>query len=421
MSEAISRQIVLHGAFTRLQGAPEAGERRIIAGYASVPIVDSFKTIFTLEALQGALDDFMQHPVLRYMHDQPVGLVIEAYEDSNGIVHKTHIDDNGLYVVAELAHGTQLADDAWTLIQQGVITGFSIGGSVENPERDIEFKQIDGERVGIIHRLKLNEISIVDLPANEAARFKIVRQEDLQSAPDSGAQEEKRGISMEEEKEEEIRGAEILRWSWDACMSEMKSEGYSEETAAKICAAIKNRTVRHMVEYGLAGDYQEALELLKRKLQEDAIFGYVVSRLKEAYMKLQRYEGEESMEEESVKRQEGAAEAPADQPAQAPAPQAPPAEQQSPSIEDRVGALEQRMAGVEAAIAELREMVQAALTPEGETAETTGAAPEAPVNESIERRMGANIVAQASAGIDISRASRSDLLKALAEAEKGRM
>lgn len=414
MSEAISRQIVISGAFARIQNPIEAQERRVIAGYASVPIVDSFKTIFTIEALQSALDSFMEHPVVRYMHEEPVGLVLRSYMDSEGVEHITHVDDHGLYVVAELAQGTQLSNEAWALIQQGVITGFSIGGTVEDPDQDMEFKKMDGERVGIIHRLKLNEISIVDLPANEAARFKIVRQEDLHSAPRAPE-----GENMTEK--EPIKGEEILRWSWDDCMHEMQHQGYSEETAAKICAAIKNRTVRHMVEYGLAGDYQEALELLKRKLQEDAIFSYVVSRLKEAHIKLQKYEGEESMEDESVKRQEGAAEAPADQPAQAPAAQAPPEQQQSPSIEERVGALEQRVAGIEAAIAELRDMVQAALTPEGETAENTGAAPETPVNESVERRMGANIVAQASAGIDIKRASRDDLLKALAEAEKGRM
>ncbi len=377
MSEAISRQVELQGSFIRLASSQDQ-ERRIIAGYASVPIVDSYKTIFTTEALQEALDSFMEHPVLRYMHEQPVGKILPEYNDMEGITHRTHVDEHGLYVVAELAQGTQLATEAWELIKQGIINGFSIGGTVEHPERDMEIKQVDGEQVGIIHRLQLHEISVVDIPGNDKARFTVIRKDDMQSAPpqgQDGAAEVKRPIGP---------------WpDFQACVDHMKAQGHTEEEAGAICGALEQAQ-------------RAGLELHIRKEEQE----------------VERQEGDGSMEEQEVERQEGGAQPPMDQ-AAPPAPEAAPTAEDQAAEDDRLAALEQRVAAIEAAMAELRDMVQAALAPDGGTADSTAA--EQPVVESVERRAGANIVAQASAGIDIRRSSRDDLLKALAEAEKGRM
>jgi len=193
----------ISGKFERIsstQATPEGQpEPRIIAGLASVPsVVDSYGTIFTAEALEEALKDFMTAPVLRFQHETPIGRVLAEYETQSGEVLKTAVRSDGLFVVAEIATGTQAADEAWALIKQEVINGFSIGGQIER-ESDIKWENIDGEDVGVITHFRLVEISVVDLPANSAARFKAVRLADISESRGDKITEERQGATAPEE------------------------------------------------------------------------------------------------------------------------------------------------------------------------------------------------------------------------------
>jgi hypothetical protein len=64
----------------------------------------------------------------------------------------------GLYIVAKIVD-----DQAWAKIKEGVYNGFSIGGRV--------LKKINN----VIEELMLNEISLVDRPANPLATFSLVK------------------------------------------------------------------------------------------------------------------------------------------------------------------------------------------------------------------------------------------------------
>jgi uncharacterized protein YpuA (DUF1002 family) len=71
-------------------------------------------------------------------------------------------------------------------------------------------------------------------------------------------------------------------YPWDECMRDQQNAGYDEETAAEICAAIKNRTVQHAVKFGLAKTEAEARTIVAKKVASDPLFAYVASKLPEA-------------------------------------------------------------------------------------------------------------------------------------------
>jgi phage head maturation protease len=122
-------------------------EERMVWGYASTEAQDDQGEIIKREAVQAALGDYMRFANIREMHQlSAVGTAKEA-----------GIDDKGLYV------GARIVDPiAWDKVKQGVYNGFSIGGKIT--ARD------PGDR-RIVTGLKLDEISLVDRPANPDAVF----------------------------------------------------------------------------------------------------------------------------------------------------------------------------------------------------------------------------------------------------------
>jgi len=125
--------------------------QRMVWGYASTPELDSQGDRVETEAIRAALPAYMKFGNVREMHERrAVGKTKEAT-----------VTDDGLYI------GVKVIDrDAWEKCQEGVLSGFSIGGRVT--KRDPS----DRSRVtGLI----LSEISLVDRPANPSAVFDVVK------------------------------------------------------------------------------------------------------------------------------------------------------------------------------------------------------------------------------------------------------
>ncbi len=94
-----------------------------------------------------ALGDYMKFANIREMHQL----------SAVGVAKEAGIDDKGLYIGAKIVD-----DQAWLKVIEGVYKGYSIGGRVT--QRDpADYKTITG--------LVLNEISLVDRPANPEAVF----------------------------------------------------------------------------------------------------------------------------------------------------------------------------------------------------------------------------------------------------------
>jgi len=74
-------------------------EKRIIAGYASIEQIDRQNEIIPIEVLKDAWERCYEDGKIRLhlMHTNiPVGEIIDEYEDSEGVMHKTGVDDTGL-------------------------------------------------------------------------------------------------------------------------------------------------------------------------------------------------------------------------------------------------------------------------------------------------------------------------------------
>jgi hypothetical protein len=67
-------------------------------------------------------------------------------------------------------------------------------------------------------------------------------------------------------------------YPWDQCISDMKTQGYDDDSAAKACAAIKNRTVTHAKLYGFAKTDKEAIDYVLKKYKEDKLFAYELDK-----------------------------------------------------------------------------------------------------------------------------------------------
>lgn len=112
---------------------------RIIAGYASVPVIDTEGDLITLDALRSAWESFIasEYPILSVAHeDIPLGTVLSEYTDKYGTIHKSGVDDRGLYVIGKLRADNKIANEIWQQIQSwGGRGAFSIrAGVLQNPQ-----------------------------------------------------------------------------------------------------------------------------------------------------------------------------------------------------------------------------------------------------------------------------------------------
>ena len=123
-------------------------EKRMVYGFATTPDLDSDNEIISLEAVKKALPAYMQFPTLREMHQAKAAGTVKQADMIEGQAK------NGLYIGAKV-----VADDSWKMVKEGVYKAFSIGGNV--------LKKIGN----IIEEIELIEISLVDVPANKAAKI----------------------------------------------------------------------------------------------------------------------------------------------------------------------------------------------------------------------------------------------------------
>lgn len=135
-------------------------EKRTVSGFATLDNVDQTGDVVTAEASLKAFEGFRGN--LREMHNSTaVGKVVsfkpETYYDP-----KTKEFYNGVYVDAYVSKGAQ---DTWEKVLDGTLSGFSIGGKIN--ESDNEVNKANGKTVRFIKDYDLIELSIVDSPANE--------------------------------------------------------------------------------------------------------------------------------------------------------------------------------------------------------------------------------------------------------------
>lgn len=150
----------------------------VIAGYASVDVVDKQNDKITLNAIREAADGFMKNDRFRNVmithSNVQVGEVLDAYTDSKGKVLKTGVDETGFFVVIKLRNDIEKAKEVARDIRRGKLRSFSIGGQAINKANKYDpdigsYKEID--------KLELHEITICEEGINPEAKFNIIKED----------------------------------------------------------------------------------------------------------------------------------------------------------------------------------------------------------------------------------------------------
>lgn len=110
----------------------DSGNDLVIAGYASVDMVDKQGDRIPVSALKKAFSGFMANPSYRNVQlahsGIQVGEVLPSYTDSDGRVWKSTVDDHGLFVVCRIRDDIEKAREVQKQVRSGELRAFSIGG-----------------------------------------------------------------------------------------------------------------------------------------------------------------------------------------------------------------------------------------------------------------------------------------------------
>jgi len=160
-------------------------DRKIIAGYASVEVIDKQNELIPIEVIKEAWVNFKKNKDFYFgslMHSNiPIIKILDEYKDKDGQIWKSEVDDNGLFIVAEVRQDITKGVQTWELIEKGKLTGFSIGGeALGKPVKVCEGNKCYDR----VDKMELHEIAVVDRPANTPSIFKIVKRDNSLSKED---------------------------------------------------------------------------------------------------------------------------------------------------------------------------------------------------------------------------------------------
>jgi len=145
--------------------------KRIIAGYASVSIVDLEDDLIPLSTLEKMWNKWLKtdesyHNLMLEHESIQIGKVLKEFGKL-----KSGVDDKGLFIIAELRNDIKTANKIWKNILDGVLNSFSVRLEVLNQDLKCNKKLCWDE----IEDANLLEISIVRHPANPESRFYILQ------------------------------------------------------------------------------------------------------------------------------------------------------------------------------------------------------------------------------------------------------
>jgi len=142
-------------------------DERIVAGWASVEIIDLQRDIIPVDVLERAMYKYMDRGgYILYRHSNiPVGKVLRWEIRKHPETGKL-----GVWIEAKIFDKYETDNMVWQAIKEGKIKGFSIGGI--GKEQKVKVKTENGEEeADLITDIELEEISLVEEPANPLAKI----------------------------------------------------------------------------------------------------------------------------------------------------------------------------------------------------------------------------------------------------------
>lgn len=136
-------------------------ENRLVSGFATLDNVDTQDDIVEADAAMKAFARARGN--IREQHDKfkAVGKMVkfklgEFYDKDEDRLYK------GVYITVRVSKGAQ---DTWEKVLDGTLSGFSIGGSINEATNDLD--KAAGKKVRRITDFEVTEVSLVDNPANQ--------------------------------------------------------------------------------------------------------------------------------------------------------------------------------------------------------------------------------------------------------------
>ena len=150
-------------------------EKRMVSGFATLDNLDRHGDVVTADASQSAFDKFRGN--LREMH-QPIAVgKVLSFNTQDFYDAKSNKTFKGVYVDAYISKGAQ---DTWEKVLDGTLTGFSIGGNIVKASMEPGDDKAD-ESKRVIKEYDLQELSLVDSPANPLANIFSIQKHDGKS------------------------------------------------------------------------------------------------------------------------------------------------------------------------------------------------------------------------------------------------
>ena len=138
-----------------------------IKGYASTNDTDRAGDVIEKEAWEkGGLDNYTNNPVILFNHD---------YNRPIGRATGLETDDRGLRIAANISKS---AGDVTNLVKEGILSALSVGFRVKDADY---IEETDGLKIS---DAELFEVSVVSVPANQAATFSVAKSFETQSEYD---------------------------------------------------------------------------------------------------------------------------------------------------------------------------------------------------------------------------------------------
>ena len=271
----------------------------VIAGYASVDVVDKQNDKITLNAIREAADGFMKNDRFRNVmithSNVQVGEVLDAYTDSKGKVLKTGVDETGFFVVIKLRNDIEKAKEVARDIRRGKLRSFSIGGQAINKANKYDpdvgsYKEID--------KLELHEITICEEGINPEAKFNIIKEDKKMSEIEKALAEFndvmaelKNTVLLKDDSEDDVEMMEeaALRGGSE---DEMKADNaFLEEEEDVEMEDYEKESLDYMEAKGVdtldlsPSNLEKAYEAFRAEKEEDRAYDLVKSEFESRYAK----------------------------------------------------------------------------------------------------------------------------------------
>ena len=137
-------------------------EKRMVHGFATLDNLDRQGDVVPMEASVKAFESFRGN--IREMH-QPISVgKIVSFKPEKYFDKESGKFYNGIYVSAYVSKG---APNTWEKVLDGTLTGFSIGGEIN--DTDDVYDENMNKTYRVIKDYDLSELSLVDNPANQFA------------------------------------------------------------------------------------------------------------------------------------------------------------------------------------------------------------------------------------------------------------